>query len=433
MTIISDRKTVSFASKSLASALAIAAGMAGFTGQAIAQEGETGDAGETEVRQLDTVMVTALRRETALEDTPLAIAAFGGEDLERIGADGLEEFLQFAPGVQFNRSSNGTQTIFVRGLSSTIGNTPVGFYIDEVPFTALSTTVTPDVRAWDLERVEVLRGPQGTLYGASSLGGTIRILTNDPVHNEFQAKVDGTYSSTESASENYGLKGMVNIPLVEDKLSLRIAATQEELSGWIDQDDTVLFGPTVEDSNDFDVSTVRAKLKFTPSDKLEFVLGYARTESDSGNGNFADDDGNSTNSLIPTTAIDVESDLFSAEINYDFGFATLTSSTSLFDFSTVSDFADYASLPGAPFFSTSDVELLTQEVRLVSNGDGAFSWIVGGIYTENETATSTFFVLPPTLTLDSQQLQNSEFLRDLWRRYLSVDRYLGCDGRASLL
>ncbi|MEM8986654.1 MAG: TonB-dependent receptor [Pseudomonadota bacterium] len=351
-----------------------------------------------QIDERDQIVVTALKRETNLLETPLSISAFSGDQLENSGADGLEEFLQFAPGVQFDNSANGAQRIFIRGLTSQIGNTPVGFYLDEVPFTALTVTSTPDVRSFDLERVEVLRGPQGTLYGASSLGGTVRILTNDPVHNEVQAKGDFTYSSTDEGGGNHGLKAAVNIPLIEDKLSLRVVGTQEEYSGWIDQQDFLNFGPPAEEVNDYNVWTARAKLKYTVSDNVEVILGYWHDESDSGAGNLTDDDGQSNSLVNPTTGAEISSDLYSGEISIDFDSVSLTSSTSYIDRERFNPFNDFSG-----FFSSTDVSIFNQELRLTSNADGRFFWTVGGIYTSNETEATTFFVLPPLLVLDTTQ------------------------------
>ena len=379
--------------RSAVSAIALASAVCGV---ANAQDADAEEADDEE----DRVVVTALRRETNIEDTPLPITAFGGENLEDIGADGLEAFLQFAPGVQFDRGANGQNSVFIRGLTAAIGNTPVGFYLDEVPFTGLSTTATPDVRSWDLERVEVLRGPQGTLYGASSLGGTIRILTKDPVHNEFQAKGDFFYSNTErGGGDNYGVKGAVNVPLVEDRLTLRLAATQEEYSGWIDQQDFFTFGPTREDINNYDVWTARAKLRYTVSDNAEVVLSYWHNESNSGGGNVSDDAGGSNNLLNPASGSELVSKLFGAEITIDFdNFATLTSSTSYLDYFVNIPFTDFP-----PFFTDGSTEIFNQEVRLVSNTDGPLLWTLGAIFTTNENIGTTLFVAPPTLVLDTTQ------------------------------
>lgn len=357
---------------------------------------------EAKENDQDTIVVTALKRQTDLLDTPLAVSAFRGSDLERIGANGLGDFIQFAPGVSFEQSGQGEQSIFIRGLASTFGNTPVGYYLDEVPFVTLLAAVTPDVRAFDLERVEVLRGPQGTLYGASSLGGTIRILTNDPVHNEFQAKGDFSYSDTKGGESNYGLKGAVNIPLIEDKLSLRLVGTQEEFGGWIELGD-FLGGLEEEDHNNFDVWTTRAKLRYTPSDDVDIVLGYWRYDASSPGSDFADETGLNSPLVLGggRTTIDRKYDIYSGEITVDLGFAEVTSSTSYTENDVLSSIA----------IGTNDrfVEIFNQEMRLVSQHDGPFSWIVGGIYSDMSTALDFSISLPSLGTLTSIQDTTSKF------------------------
>ena len=128
---------------------------------------------------LEEIIVTAQKRSERLIDVPIAIAAFSDQALADTGAAQLSDFLQTAPGVGIVDNRNGTQNIQIRGINSVYGNAPIGYYLDELPFSLIGNTQVPDVRTYDLQRVEVLRGPQGTLYGDGSLGGTIRILTND--------------------------------------------------------------------------------------------------------------------------------------------------------------------------------------------------------------------------------------------------------------
>ena len=347
------------------------------------------------------IVVTALKRETNLIETPLAISAMSGDMLEQTGADGLEEFLQFAPGTSIGLSNQGSQVIYIRGLASSFGNSPIGMYIDEVPFTALTVTWTPDVRAWDLERVEVLRGPQGTLYGASSLGGTIRILTREPVYNEFQAKAEATYSDTDG-SDSTALKGAINIPLIEDALSLRVAATTEDIGGYL----TLVNGFTGaidDDFNDYDVDTARLKLRGALGERAELTLAYWMTDSLVKTGSLANDHLETNTLFNATDENDLKSDLFSAELNIDFDNFSLTSSTSWFDIENNVFFVDFGG-----GFSDTNVEIFNQELRLTSSGDGKLFWTLGGIYTENETFIDFFFDLPGFFVNTSTQDNDSE-------------------------
>lgn len=180
----------------------------------------------------DEVIVTARKRAERLIDVPIALTSFDGTALEDRGAANLGDFLEESPGVQLLDQGNGLQSVAIRGVTSLSGGNPNGYYLDELPFTGLTTPISPDVRAWDLERVEVLRGPQGTLFGEGSVGGTIRILTKNPEFNEFGARAMSFVSTTsDSDGENYGLKGAVNIPLVDDMLAVRLAGTTERYKG----------------------------------------------------------------------------------------------------------------------------------------------------------------------------------------------------------
>ncbi len=123
------------------------------------------------VTSLEEVIVTALRREQSLLRVPIAVSAFDGGFLEDIGAHQLADFLLGAPGTTIVDTGTGDTQIYIRGMSSFYGDGAVGYYLDEVPFGFLGLSQVPDVRTFDLDRIEVLRGPQGTLYGASSLGG----------------------------------------------------------------------------------------------------------------------------------------------------------------------------------------------------------------------------------------------------------------------
>ncbi len=352
--------------------------------------------------QIDEIVITATKRETSLLETPLAVAAFSGEDLEDIGANNLGDFLQFAPGVTFQNVGNGRNDIFIRNIGGqgdtagggTFTQAPIGYYIDEVPFTSLGRSPLPDIRAWDLERVEVLRGPQGTLYGASSLGGTIRILTNDPVHNELQAKGDFFGSLTKDGGENYGAKMALNVPLIDDKLSLRVAGTQEEYSGWIDRIlDLSAFPAVLDDDelNEFDTATVRGKLRFTPTKNVDLVLTYAHTESRAIGSNVANDAGEALESQLAVAVDEFNTNLYAADLTVDFEGFTLESATSYYLWAQDNTTRGFIALVD------SNVNIFNQEIRLVSSDDQRFDWVLGGIYSKNDTDQMTVFDIPALL------------------------------------
>ena len=137
------------------------------------------------------------------------------------------------------------------------------------PFLIPQYNVLPDLNPYDLSHIEVLRGPQGTLYGASSLGGTVRVITQTPAHNELSGKVTVGYSKTSGGSNNFKLQGAINVPLIDDKLSMRLVASGLENGGYIDLPLT-----QEDDYNDFTDTSFRARLRFTPNDRVELGLSY---------------------------------------------------------------------------------------------------------------------------------------------------------------
>jgi iron complex outermembrane receptor protein len=359
--------------KNLAAAIAIA-----FTSSSVvAQEEEAG------AKVLEEVIVTALKREQSLMETPIAVSAFTGDWLEEIGASDLADFLQSAPGTSIVDSSNGDQSISIRGISSLYGDSPVGYYLDEVPFNFIGIPLVPDVRTFDLERVEVLRGPQGTLYGSSSLGGTVRILTRDPVFNEFQGKLDLTGSNTHDGGSNYGVKAAINLPLVDDRLALRLVGTTEDYSGWLDDPTT-----GAKDVNDRDIQTLRAKLLWAPTDAVQLVLGAWAYRSDAGAGAIGNDDGEYVNSVFPGSGL-----LTPTAIDYDLYSALLTINTQYFDVVSSTSYLDFEYLLGGAFTVFRPADTFAQEIRFTSNTEGRWQWTAGAFYRDLTTAFA--FELPP--------------------------------------
>ncbi|MEO1042760.1 MAG: TonB-dependent receptor [Pseudomonadota bacterium] len=193
-------------------------------------------------RQLDVITVTATKTETTAQDAPLAIQAIGSETIDELGIGNFDDYVRQLPNVTFGGRGPGQSTVYIRGmavqpitvlLSGAQGTTPnVALYLDEQPVTAPGRNL--DVYATDLERIEVLPGPQGTLFGASSQAGTIRLITNKPRINEFDFGAEVSTAITEGGDESFGFEGFVNIPLVEDKLAARVAAYSIHEGGYID-------------------------------------------------------------------------------------------------------------------------------------------------------------------------------------------------------
>jgi len=192
-------------------------------------------------RQIETIMVTSTRRSESQQSVPLAVQAISGSKLQQLGIDSFEDYVAMLPGVSSEGQGPGKQETYIRGVSAGradvrlagIGGEPsVAFYLDETPITTPGRNI--DLYAVDLQRIEVLKGPQGTLFGASSQAGTVRLITNKPDLSDFRAGGEIGISSTKSGGISNKTEGFVNIPIVEDTFAVRIAGYNSTDAGFID-------------------------------------------------------------------------------------------------------------------------------------------------------------------------------------------------------
>lgn len=195
--------------------------------------------GSNEPIELNEIVVTAQKRAATVQDTPISMTVLTGGVLDEVGAGTTSTLgiAQLVPGISTRSSGPGQTEFEMRGLSSAGGSAPtVGFYLDEAPLTGTAGTligkVVIDPSLFDLNRIEVLRGPQGTLYGAGSMGGTIRMITNAPDTKEWDSTVEGTAARI-GDSTNWQTNAMLNMPLIQDTLALRLVATDSYTAGWI--------------------------------------------------------------------------------------------------------------------------------------------------------------------------------------------------------
>jgi len=191
--------------------------------------------------QIESIVVTGERRSSTVQKTPLSITAVTGQQLEEQGITDVARLVTQIPGVSMESEGPGRTNFDMRGLSNSGGSSPtVGFYLDDVPISPPSsplaaagkTEIDPDL--YDLARVEVLRGPQGTLYGSGSMGGTIRLITNKPNPDGFEASTLEGISRTHGGGTNYTANAMLNVP-VDASLALRLVLTDKYDSGFIDR------------------------------------------------------------------------------------------------------------------------------------------------------------------------------------------------------
>ena len=191
--------------------------------------------------QIEEVIVTATKKSASTQDIPIAITALGQESLQQLGIKDFSDYLVHLPGVTAGGGGPGTNTIYIRGVASTTPNTTtsgvaglapnVAFYLDEQPLTQPGRNL--DVYAADLERIEVLKGPQGTLFGASSQAGTVRLITNKPDPSGFAANIKVGAAYTQEGDPGYNLEGMINVP-VSENFALRAVAYVDQQGGYID-------------------------------------------------------------------------------------------------------------------------------------------------------------------------------------------------------
>ena len=181
---------------------------------------------------LDEIVVTASKRASTVQDTPISISAVSGDDLQARGVASLAALAQGTPGVSLKTEGPSQTEIEMRGMTSSGGNSAtVGFYLDDIPLagpaSAQNGHVVIDPDLYDLNRIEILRGPQGTLFGSGSMGGTVRLITNQPNLSQFQSTAQSVLSGTDGGGFNHKDNLMINLPLIDDTLALRVVGTED--------------------------------------------------------------------------------------------------------------------------------------------------------------------------------------------------------------
>jgi outer membrane receptor protein involved in Fe transport len=384
---------------------------------------------------MEEIIVTATRRESTIVDIPYNISAVSGNFIESGKIMTTGELLRGVPGANVidygARNSGNVNSIRIRGLTidssaqqdvALSGVPPVSTYINETP-------VFANLVLKDLERVEVLRGPQGTLYGSGSLGGTVRYMTRRPVLGSFEGRVEGSVSNTAGSSgTNWDIDAILNVPM-GDTFAARLVAGHLDYAGIFDLPnayvldqqgfpvapdgilaDTAVY-EYIKDVDTVDIDFARASLLWIPNDKFDAMLTWSYQKDDVGG------------RMMPTQSSDGWGDPYdryqtgsvqrepssrkvnigALEMSYDFGFATLTSSTSTYKHTgdSISEntgfsaqrgwLADYYGNYPRPMHSAErsyEDKAFIQELRLVSNTEGAVDWLVGGFYRDQDTRSS---------------------------------------------
>ncbi|HVZ68882.1 MAG TPA: TonB-dependent receptor, partial [Rhizomicrobium sp.] len=347
--------------------------------------------------QVETVVVTAEKRSEDINKVPVTVQAISGEDLERQGIRDIRSALAFVPGASLaGETSQGTQTYQLRGVSTgdTTGDATVSTYLDDFAFSIPSVPFAAPADLFDLQRLEILKGPQGTLYGSSSLGGVIKVVTNDPDTEHFDVKAAASFGAVHEHGYNYSADLMVNLPL-DDTLAVRGVISGKHLSGY-----SLVPALGIRNGNNDDTVTGRVKLLWKPTERLSIIGSFWRFDDQQ-------DFTNRMDGFDPPLINDVgvgnsptSFTLYTGKVTYDFDFATLTSTTGyikrhngLKALGCQVDTCFDARIPGR---SNSFV----QEVRVNSNDEGPLHWIGGVFYQYGETASNTFFNLTSDVNPD---------------------------------
>ena len=362
-----------------------------------AQEAAPAETTAADATTLDRITVTAGKREQSVREVAGSVSAVTGQQLQDIGAQGLADYIQSTPGVVFNQYQPGVSHVVVRGIASNSGNvqgqTTTGYFLNEVPLTEPGwTIVVPDIDTFDLNRVEVLRGPQGTLFGSASMGGAINYVANTADASGFDAAVEATVSQTRNADTGFGAKAMVNVPIKEDVFAIRAVAQYRDDPGYLDN-----IGLGRNGSNDVSVSGGRLSMVLTPSENttLTWLSLLQTTDSDDNSYRMP-----ALGDLVRNTAVaeftDTDISLHSLRLDQDFGWANFTALASYqkkqqdwrFDYTPIRVFynADLGLDLTSPLYINSggESEGRSLELRLTSPSGGRFEWLLGAMYFDTD-------------------------------------------------
>jgi iron complex outermembrane receptor protein len=376
--------------------------------------------------RLEEVVVTATKRSEVLQDVPVAVTAITAAEIEARGFTNYSDYINTVPNMYMQDLGPGQTQIYIRGLVAQGGaGFPVATYFGEAVTSVLTNNGGfANLRLVDIDRVEVLRGPQGTLFGANSLAGVLRVIPNAPNLNDFQVNVAARgWSTAHSGDGSEHFEGVINVPIINDQLAARLVAYQDHIAGYIDNvvpaaapvDYSAGFGAppgtlvipghtafTRKDINSEDTWGARGAITWKPTDELHVDLSYAAQE-------VRLNSQASTQPAYGDYVVQRPLDLYSRGedleeerigqfvVGYDWSAVSLTSATS---YTRLERYADqdisYLAVNNGlgnqlwPLLDRSKGYSFTQEVRAQSRGDGPFQWLAGYFYlnTSNDLGQS---------------------------------------------
>ena len=356
------------------------------------------------VGEVDELVVTAEKREMSVKDVPSSVSVIGGQRLERSSARQIADFAGYVPGLTATSTAPGQNHLIIRGLTTgSTSSATVGVYVDDTPYgTARGQgRFALDLMPYDIERVEILRGPQGTLYGASTLGGLLKYVTRAPDTEDHELRLGAEFNTVEHGDNGNAFRVGGNAAIIEGKLAVRGSYYTQENGGYIDA------VGREENANADTQEGGRLAVLFRPTEALTIRLtgAFQNLESNDGaiiNVGAAPAGSHSAESrdpvygeyahrnLIPAS-FEQEVEIYSANVSWDLGFGTLTVDSSLSKSASATDTDN--TVIYRPYFGPNvstiinvdqESEKRTQEVRLASASGGKFEWLVGAYYTEEE-------------------------------------------------
>ncbi|MEO5629425.1 MAG: TonB-dependent receptor [Thermomonas sp.] len=376
------------------------------SGGALAQDAQTDTTKNADdAKTLDRVIVTANKREENVREVASSITVLDEKQLERINATQLTDYANYIPGFQVN--SNGTPgktTVSMRGIAPLSSGSTIGTYVDETPVGSsgiyqAATLFALDLLPYDISRIEVLRGPQGTLYGAGAMGGLVKYVTRQPDLQDYEFRVGGGLSGVADGDLGANFRFGANLPLSRDKLGLRVSYARNNIPGYIDNS---ISGEN--DINDGSQTSARVAMLWQ-GDGISLKLAAMRQTIDSDNDASVSLKTTSLDPLGDDLAHQVfvnepfskDIDFYSATVDWDLGWADFTSATGYSDTTTrqrgdttipYGRFADLAlgqPAPGSSYFDVGlDLTKFNQEFRLASKSDQPFEWLLGAFYTREK-------------------------------------------------
>jgi len=361
--------------------------------------------------ELARITVTATRRESPVDRVPVSVTVLSGDKLRAMGAASFEDYARSVPGLTFSDPGFGGKKYVIRGVTTSVfteSRAATAVYLDETPITNASfsgLSYSPDPLLVDIARIEVLRGPQGTLFGSGSMGGAIRIMTNKPDLHAFGGFAEAILSSTEHGGFGHDLRAMLNAPLKDERAAIRAVAYYRDEDGWIDN--TLLGQKNV---NNNETSGLRLAGTWSNQDRLTIdgKLVYQDRQSD---GSMIDQ-GNPpwTQQRVVEEPNEDEWKLANLNIDYEFDWGRLISTSSWIDrvldkrldntgFFNVSVYPTHP-LIGPDVHTTVTViskdeqQEFVQEFRLLSSSDNRLNWLLGLFYQDQDFRFSQDFPAP---------------------------------------